>query len=245
MERVEIGDAVLYLGDCAEIIGDLPRKNAALVSDVPYGMDWDTDSTRFTGGSIQRGKGRDDHGAIEGDAEPFDPTPWLQWPEVIVWGCNHYLDKLPPGGMLVWLKKRPELFGSFLSDCEVAWRKGSAGVFAHYKQFPPPSRMAESGNGQVAHPTQKPLSLMSWCIDLTKAGTIIDPYMGSGTTIVAALSKGRKAIGIEKKPEFFAAAVRRVEAAVKDAAEAARQHDMFVAPAAKPVQTALFGGEAA
>lgn len=245
MERVEIGDAVLYLGDCAEFIAELPRKNVALISDVPYGMDWDLDLSRFSGGNTDRGEARD-WGAdrIEGDAEPFDPTPWLQWPEVIIWGCNHYSDKLPPGGMLVWLKKHPAIFGTFLSDCEVAWRKGSRGVFAHYEQFPPPSRAKEAG-GRAAHPTQKPIGLMEWCIGMTKAPLVIDPYMGSGTTLVAAIKQGRKAIGIEKKPEFFAAAVRRVEEAVKDAAEAARQHDMFVAPAAKPVQTALFGGEAA
>lgn len=121
MSRVEhIADGVtLYLGDCREILPTLPK--GALVSDPPYGMGWNTDSTRFTGGQreVGRGEGRSDWGKVRNDSEPFDPSPWLDFPECILWGANHYGERLPRGTTLVWLKKAPHLFGSFLSDAEI------------------------------------------------------------------------------------------------------------------------------
>ena len=231
LREERIGECRLILGDCRTILPMLPKK-IAVVSDVPYGMDWNTDSTRFTGGGQKRGDGRSDWGAIKGDKEPFDPSAWIAFDECIIWGANHYAARLPVWATLIWLKKPPELFGTFLSDAEIGWKKGGHGVFCHYKQFPPPSRMAEN-NGAVAHPTQKPISLMSWCLSLTKATTILDPYMGSGTTLVACARMGRAGIGIEIDPSYFDIACRRVE-------EAYRQPDMFVrkAPPA-PTQEAM------
>lgn len=226
-----IGDCDLWLGSNADV--DMPR-DAALVSDPPYGMDWNTDSTRFSGGQrVGRGEGRSDWGVIQSDAEPFDPTPWLRFREVIIWGANHYAARLPVGTTLVWLKKAPHLFGTFLSDAELGWMKGGHGVYCHFEMFPPPSRMAENDGRTVAHPTQKPIGLMLWCIERTKAETIVDPYMGSGTTGVAAVKLGRKFVGVERDQRYFDAACRRIEAAV-------RQPDMFVsAPAPKTEQLSL------
>ena len=209
MSRVEhIGDCTLYLGDFREILPTLGRVDA-IVSDPPYGMGWNTDSTRFTGGDHKRGDGRSDWQPIIADDAPFDPSPWLQHDHCILWGANHYAQRLPVGATLIWLKKPPELFGTFLSDAEIGWKKGGHGVFAHYKQFPPPSRMAEN-NGNVAHPTQKPIALMEWCIGMTE-GTILDPFMGSGTTGVAAVRLGRRFIGIEIEPRYFDIACRRID----------------------------------
>lgn len=232
-ERVDLldGRVTLYRGDCKTILPTLGKVDA-VVTDPPYGMAWNTDSTRFTGGQHKRGDGRKDWGAIHEDAVDFDPAPWLSYPHVVLWGANHYAARLPVGKTLVWLKKPPELFGTFLSDCEIGWASGGHGVFAHYKQFPPPSRMAENA-GDVAHPTQKPIALMSWCIQtFTKGETLLDPFMGSGTTGVAAVKLGRKFIGIEIDPRYFDIACRRIE-------DAARQPDMFVEPAPKPVQEGL------
>lgn len=229
MSRIEtIGSATLYLGDCREI---LPNVEAgAVVTDPPYGMNWNTDSTRFTGGQRQvgRGEGRSDWGDIKQDAEPFDPAPWLDFPECIVWGSNHYAQRLPIGTTLVWMKKAPHLFGTFLSDAEIGWMKGGHGVYMHFEQFPPPSRMAENG-GKTAHPTQKPIGLMSWCILKTKSQTILDPFMGSGTTGVAAIRRGRKFIGMELEAKYFDVACKRIE-------EANSQPDMFVEQPAPHMQ---------
>lgn len=212
--RVErIGTATLYLGDCLDLA---PFDDVdAVVSDPPYGMDWDTDSKRFSGGerAVTRGDGRDDWPTIHGDGVPFDPSPWLGYPKVVLWGANHYADRLPKGTTLVWIKKADHLFGTFLSDCEIGWMKGGHGVYAHRKQFPPPARMAENF-GTTAHPTQKPVSLMTWCLQRCKAsGTVLDPFMGSGTTGVACAALGLPFIGVEREPVYFETACDRIRAA--------------------------------
>lgn len=228
----------LHLGDCRDLDLSHLYRSAAVVSDVPYGMAHNTDSTRFSGGKSDkigrgRGDGRADWGAIEGDDKQFDPTPWLAFKECLIWGANHYAQALPVGCTLVWIKKPPHLFGTFLSDAEIAWQKGGHGVYIHYEQFPPPSRIVESGNGKVAHPTQKPIGLMEWCIGRTKAETILDPFMGSGSTGVAAVRAGRSFIGIEKDERYFSTACRRIS-------EELCQPRMFTAASTVvPVQEAL------
>lgn len=229
MTRIEtIGDCTLYLGDCREILPTIGNVDA-VVTDPPYGMAWNTDSKRFSGPG--RGEGRNDWGAIRNDDTAFDPAPWLSFPEVIVWGANHYSARLPVGTTLVWLKKAPHLFETFLSDAEIGWQKGGHGVYCHFEQFPPPSRRFEN-NGTVAHPTQKPIGLMRWCIERTKGHAILDPFMGSGTTGVACVKLGRKFIGVEIEPRYFDISCRRIE-------EAYRQPDLFVAPPTKPEQLSL------
>ena len=86
-------------------------------------------------------------------------------------------------------------------------------------------------DGGKQHPTQKPVALMRWCLEfLPDAETILDPFMGSGTTLVACAKMGRKGIGIELDPDYFDIACKRVE-------EAYAQPDLFVAPPTKPEQT--------
>lgn len=229
------GRVTLFLGDCREILPTLPKVDA-VVTDPPYGMNWDTDSTRFTGGnrSKQLEPGRADWETIIGDNGPFDPIPWLDYPEVILWGANHYAASLPTGTTLIWLKKHLHLLGTYLSDAEIAWQRGGIGVYVANVPFPNTTKIAEGIAGRSAHPTQKPIELMSWCIKRLKGGkTILDPFMGSGTTGVAAVKLGRRFIGIEIEPKYFDIACRRIE-------EATKQPDMFVEPAAPaPTQETL------
>jgi DNA modification methylase len=83
------------------------------------------------------------------------------------------------------------------------------------------------------HPTQKPVALMQWCLGfLPDARTILDPFMGSGTTGVACVKLGRRFIGIEIDESYFEIACKRIR-------DAYAQPDMFIEPAPKPVQTAL------
>lgn len=235
MREEIIGDCRLILGDCAELLPALDRR-ARVVADPPYGMDWNTDSTRFTGGQHKRGDGREDWGNIQGDAEPFDPSPWLQFKSAVLWGANHYGQRLPVGKTLLWIKKPTHLLGAFLSDFEVGWASGGHGCFAHYRQFPPPSRIVENDGRVVGHPTQKPLSLMVWCIEQFARGPepILDPFMGSGTTGVAAIGLDRPFIGIERDAAHFDTACRRIETAYKQPRLFAEQ------PVAKPVQPSMF-----
>lgn len=208
--RIEtIGDATLYLGDCMDILPTLGKVDA-VITDPPYGMNWNTDSTRFSGG----GSPGIDRPRIHGDDAPFDPSPWLSFaPRVVLWGANHYAQRLPVGKTLIWLKQQPVSFGAFLSDAEIGWANGGNGVWAYFRPRSIATAVSE-GLGNVAHPTQKPISLMGWCIE--QAGdpkSILDPFMGSGTTGVAAVQMGRKFIGIERETKYFDIACKRIEQA--------------------------------
>lgn len=200
-----IGDCVLYQGDCLEVMPTLGKVDA-VVTDPPYGINIAANPVR------QKHKKKDwdsaaigvDHlGAIKAISS-----------EQIIWGGNYF--NLPPSrGFLVWDKKQPENFS--LAMCEQAWwsRDTNAKVF---------SRSVLGYEKQ--HPTQKPVQLMEWCLTLTpSAETILDPFMGSGTTLVACAKLGRKGIGIELDPDYFDIACKRVE-------EAYRQPDLFVEPPA-------------
>lgn len=210
------GRYVLYHGDCLEVLPTLEAGSVdAVVTDPPYGMGHDTNSKRFSGGQqiIGRGEGRDDWGSIASDDRPFDPSPWLVFDRVVLWGSNHFAQRLPVGTTLVWIKKADHLFGTFLSDCELAWMRGGHGVYAYRHQFPPPSRMAEN-NGSVAHPCQKPIGLLAWCMERCKVpthGLVLDPYAGSGTTGVACVKTNRRFIGIEIDERYCEIAARRIE----------------------------------
>jgi DNA modification methylase len=214
MMRIEtIGDATLYLGDCLKILPTLGKVDA-VVADPPYGMAIDVDSSRFSGGSdpLRRGQGGGRfREMIAGDDKPFNPTPFLQYPAVVLWGANHYAARLPVGTTLVWIKRNDEAYGTFLSDAEIGFQKDGCGVYC----FRDLSMKAEERNRK--HPNQKPLPLMQWCIErVSKPGeTILDPFMGSGTTGVACANLGRKFIVIEIEPKYFDIACRRIADAYK------------------------------
>jgi DNA modification methylase len=236
--EVQIGDCRLILADCRDVLPSLTGVDA-VVTDPPYGAGFDTDSRRFSGKNLEkpRGQGRSDR-LIAGDDTQFDPLPWLRFPRVIMWGANFYAARLPLGSTLVWLKKYAEHYGTFLSDAEIGWQKGGCGVYAfHAPDSNGRRRMELSGDPfgeETAHPTQKPLALMSWCIErlgLSTCSTILDPYMGSGSTGVAAIQRGHPFVGIECEPLYFETAVRRIE-------QAARQADLFHGPAHAPAPRA-------
>ena len=200
-------------GDNAEYLDALPR-DAALVSDPPYGMAWNTDSSRFTGGRQGPApRGRSRWSDIHGDDRPFDPTPWLAFDKVILWGANHYAQRLPVGTTLVWVKRNDHSFGTFLSDAEIGWVRGGYGVYCWREVFMAPRRMVENDGASAGHPTQKPVGLMRRCIErltLAPDTLIVDPYCGSGTTGVAAVQMGYRFLGIEREPAYCAIARRRI-----------------------------------
>ena len=211
--RVEtIGNATLYLGDCREILPTLAPCDLIL-TDPPYGI------------GIAANPVRQAHERMEWDAEA--PAAWLfglmqeKAKNLIVWGGNYF--PLPPSQtFLVWDKMQPENFS--LAMCEQAWCS-----------FRKPAKMHRLSvtSYEKEHPTQKPVRLMEWCIDhAPEAETICDPYMGSGTTGVAAVKMGRTFVGIEREPKYFEIACQRIE-------DAQRQASMFEAPAVKAEQHAF------
>lgn len=200
------GQITIYHGDCREVAPTISAD--VVVSDPPYGMNWDTNTDRFSGGSsarvARRGSGRSNQDRVAQDDRPFDPSPWLAYSGVVLFGSNHFGASLPVGTTLVWLKRSDVGLGSFLSDAELAWRKGGCGVYC----FRDLSMTANANSRQ--HPCQKPIPLMMWCIEKAGPGTVLDPYMGSGTTLVAAKQLGRRAIGIELEEKYCEIAARRL-----------------------------------
>ena len=205
----------LWHADCLDVLaaGLIPA-DAAIVSDVPYGMDYDTDSRRFTGGKGSHVRVRP---RVHGDDRPFDPAPWLTFERVVLWGYHHFAARLPVGSVLVWLKKSDSKIGAFLSDAELAWMKGGYGVYVKRGVWDGCARDEE--NGEHYHPTQKPVSLMGWCINKAKVpagGLVVDPYAGSGSTGVAALASGRRFYGVETEAAYLPIIARRLAQAESD-----------------------------
>jgi DNA modification methylase len=199
---------VIYHADCRNVLPHLPKVDLVL-TDPPYGIAVNTDGRRFSGGHIGKhgnGIGTGNGLPIANDSAPFDPSFLLSvGGHQIIWGWNNFPDLLPRGGCLVWLKRYDEAFGLFLSDAETAWMSKGHGVYC---------RRDLSNNAitnERAHPTQKPLTLMLWCLDFfPDAQLILDPFMGSGTTLVAAKRLGRRAIGIEIEQKYCEIAVERL-----------------------------------
>ena len=193
----------IYHADCREV---LPTVTAGfLLTDPPYGIDYKHGAR--AGGVLLGHDGQ----SIMGDREPFDPSPLvaLGWPSVL-WGGNHFADRLPPSkGWLVWDKRegRPS---NDQSDCELAWTNllSVARVFSAY--WSGAVKHGEEQSQPRYHVNQKPLALMRWCLALSAADPVVDPYCGSGSTLVAAKSQGRKAIGIEIEERYCEIAVKRL-----------------------------------
>jgi site-specific DNA-methyltransferase (adenine-specific) len=231
--RVEtIGSSVLYCGDCREILPTLSGIQA-VVTDPPYGIAHSGDSSRFSGGQARRGKGSV-HGEISGDQNPFDPRHLLIGQHQILFGANNFLPHLNPGSLLIWAKRRPPAYGTFLSDGEVAWLSKGRGIYLFEHIFAGSSAALEycdDAYAPSAHPHQKPIAVMEWCLGFIPAAKVIcDPYMGSGTTGVACIKQHRSFAGIESDERYFDIACRRIE-------QAYRQQDLFI-PAPTPIDPA-------
>src|SRR6185437_2625050 len=149
MREEIIGDARLIRGDCRDVLPTLSGMDA-VVTDPPYGMKWDGRVTAGRGGHSPGMKSTNFGTTIIGDDVPFDPAPWLSYDHVILWGANHYGSRLPVGTTLVWLKRMDGGFGSFLSDAEIAFKKGGHGVYCRRDT----TLMGETMYRD--HPTQKP-----------------------------------------------------------------------------------------
>jgi site-specific DNA-methyltransferase (adenine-specific) len=194
MRKEVIGNAELYLGDCLEILPALPKVDA-VVTDPPYGIGFGAKHTKWSA----------NRGVVLGEWDKEIPdvrflTDYA--PNVIIWGGERF--GLPvTRGWLTWVK--PDAAPTFAST-EFAWtnREKPARHFIY--------SIGATNGERVGHPTQKPAALMEWCLSLLPdSNSIIDPFMGSGTTGVACANLGRKFIGIEIEPKYFDIACERIE----------------------------------
>lgn len=207
-----IGNATLYLGDCLEILPTLEKVDA-VITDPPYGIG------EAAGKNASRGK--------LAKVTVFDNDDWDNAPasteqlaaaisisiEQVIFGGN-YFDLPPSSCWLIWDKVNGK---SDFADCELAWTNINGA--ARLKRYQWAGMLQENmKNKEIrVHPTQKPVPVMEWAITNCKKDpqTILDPFMGSGTTGVACMNLGRKFIGIEIEPKYFDIACERIEQAQK------------------------------
>jgi DNA modification methylase len=204
----EIGEHRLLCGDSTDsdqVARLMNGEKADMVfTDPPYGIDWNTDYTRFTGGLIPS---ENKYNKIHDDEKAFDPSFLLATHEnCLFFGANCFSDKLPKGNWIVW-DKRFENGKAFLADAEVAWYNGSGAVYI----------IAETHQGFVSsdkkrfHPTQKPIKLLEKIFEKINAPNFLfDPYLGSGSTMVAAHQLKRRCFGLELEPKYCQVIIDRM-----------------------------------
>jgi DNA modification methylase len=203
----EIGEHRLLCGDStdSDAVERLMNGEKAdmVFTDPPYGIDWNTDYTRFKGG-IKTGV---EYNKIQNDEKAFDPSFLLATNEnCFFFGANCFSDKLPKGNWIVW-DKRFENGSAFLADAEVAWYNGSGAVYI----------IAETNQGFVNsdkkkyHPTQKPIKLLEKIFEKINApDLLLDPFLGSGSTMVAAHQLKRRCFGMELDPKYCQVIIDRM-----------------------------------
>jgi site-specific DNA-methyltransferase (adenine-specific)/modification methylase len=223
--KVEIGNATVYLGDCMEVL-QLIDKVDAVITDPPYGIN---ENSKKVASRVNLAAPKD-YGNFDWDKSP-PPDHLIELIRTkakyqAFFGGNYFT--LPPTSCwLVWDKLNS---GDF-ADCELAWTNWPKAVRRLQWRW---NGMIRQGNEERFHPTQKPLEVMKWVIDLCpKADSIIDPFMGSGTTGVAAIQMGKKFIGIEREPKYFEIACKRLEQAIS-------QPQLFEPEPVKQIQEAMF-----
>jgi DNA modification methylase len=202
-------------GDCLQHLPDI--RADAIIADPPYGQNYRPGRTgphRNHMRGIQIAQRHWEQ--IEGEDQSFDPSPFLGFPVVCLWGAQHYSDKLPAqSGWFIW-DKRCGVPSNDQADCEMAWTNRNRAARIYRQVWNGIIREGEENigiSGSKLHPHQKPAALMMWCIEqlgLVAGQTVYDPYAGSGTTGVACLRLGLNFIGSEIDPEYAAVAERRL-----------------------------------
>ena len=221
MRKEVIGNATLYLGDCLSVLSDFRTQEVdAIITDPPYGI----------GESLGRNKSRGnlavakDYGNMDWDKSPPHPRVITQMRRVAnklgVFGGNHIGGWAGSTCWLVWDKVNGD---NHFADCELVYTNLDKAV----------RKIRYAWNGMIqenmkekevrVHPTQKPIKVMQWVIDqfsLQPGSLIVDPFMGSGTTGVAAHISGHRFMGVEQEKKYFDIACKRIE-------QAQRQKQLF------------------
>lgn len=208
----EIDGITIYHGDNRQILPALPEFDLCL-TDPPYGI----------GEAAGRNKSRSkiavskDYGNSDWDNSP--PEDWLfglmraKSTSQIIFGGNYFT--LPPSSCwLVWDKLNGD---SDFADCELAWTNLPRAVRRIRWQWAGMLQENMARKEHREHPTQKPLGVIQWALSMVpEAKTVVDPFMGSGTTLVACKNMGVKCVGIEREEKYCEVAAKRLGQSVMD-----------------------------
>lgn len=227
-EIVTIGNATLHHADCRDVLPTLGKFDL-LLTDPPYGIGYAPTHRKWNGEESGWAK-------IYGDEKKFLPAQvLLSADRHLLWGANYYSDLLPLGGWVAWDKRCSDRGDAMLGNpCEFAWNSFGAQAIARIQHGGVINADSLTGNNENRfHPTQKPVKLMDFCLRLTPAAkTVLDPFMGSGTTGVACIQSGRAFTGIERERKYFDIVCERIS-------RAQAQGMLFEPVVAKPEQQQL------
>lgn len=217
--KIGLGRAELWHGDCLELIDRFPD-DAALVCDPPYGIGYEyrEGQNGSPNALISQKVARP---MMKGDDTQFDPSPFLRFPHIALFGADHFKNKLPAGGMfLCWDKSLGHGSTDCFVDSEHIWITRASvkrTVFRMLwkgimREMRPEDKLGKKY--YKLHVSQKPVALMRWVIEslrLRPGSLVIDPFMGSGSTGLAALSLGHRFVGVEYDETHFATACARIK----------------------------------
>ena len=204
------GHVQIFHGDCRDVLPSIGDRIDLILTDPPYGIPILHSSNLGPRNPKKGSPNGKSFPPLSGNDVEFDPSFLLRF-ECCLWGANHYAHRLPHNGRwLVWDKRAGKVPPRSQADCEMAWCSsyGAARVFYHMWDG-----MVKDSEVGIArdHPTQKPVALMLWCLRFfPSVGRVVDPYMGSGTTLVACKRDGRKSIGIEIEERYCEIAAERL-----------------------------------
>jgi site-specific DNA-methyltransferase (adenine-specific)/modification methylase len=214
-DRVVLGDCTLYLGDCMDVMADMPDKCVdAVITDPPYGIGIGG-SGRIGGSGMVKPT---QYLPVEWDDNGLTTEQFYELKRIstnqVIFGFEHLGGVLgKANSAIAWDKKLKNNWDDNFSDCEIAWTSFKKPTKCYRHLWMGALRQSETGSGKRVHPTQKPIDLMMWITQKYSddSDTILDPFMGSGTTGVACVQTGRKFIGVEIDPKYFEIACKRIK----------------------------------
>ena len=187
------------------------EKADMVFTDPPYGMDLDTDYSKLPS---TKAEGNKKYSRVIGDDKEYDPTHVLEQfdycNEIIMFGADYYADKLPKSGSwYVWDKRVEENFDKMIgAGFELAWSKTK-----HKREIARFNNTLFSGESEArdkVHPTQKPTKMIGWFFERIKGNTVVDLFLGSGSTMVACHQTGRTCYAAEIDPRYVDVSIKRM-----------------------------------
>ena len=208
----QLGEHRMICGDCTDMaVVDrvMGGERALVLTDAPYGVDIVQNNAVGGGNLLPVGH----YAPIVGDDTTETAKLFYEvcldygFTDFILWGGNYFTDFLPPSPCWVIWDKRGDMRSNNFADCEMAWTSKNAPARIHKQVWM--GMIKEGEHGKRQHPTQKPVDLMDYCIELFDAEIVFDGFLGSGTTLIACERLNRKCRAVEISPAYVAVAIQR------------------------------------